>query len=165
MIDRISVGLNIKSVREEQGKTQREVSEAADISPSQLSAYENGKQLPGLETLANIALALETSLDRLYFGAPSEQFLNRSGDFGETVVNCFLKLDELDLYKFIIKESNSNAATVHIRSCGEQIDRLFKQLREYESRKSFYPDGESYVAQVCKSVANEINEKKADGTL
>lgn len=77
----ISIGTNIKKVRKEKGLTQRKVAENAGISISQLSSYENGKQMPGLPTLANLATALDTSLDQLYFGAPSEAFLNVTEDF------------------------------------------------------------------------------------
>ncbi|MGI6032982.1 MAG: helix-turn-helix domain-containing protein [Coriobacteriales bacterium] len=91
------IGHNIRAVRAEKGLTQREVSEMAEISTSQLSAYENGKQMIGLISIAKIARALDTSIDRLYFGKPSEAFLNESEDFGETVVNCFRKLYELGI--------------------------------------------------------------------
>ena len=78
--------------------TQRDVYEATDISTSQLSAYENGKQMIGLVSLAKIAKALDTSIDRLYFGKPSEAFLNETEDFGETVVNCFKKHETIHIY-------------------------------------------------------------------
>lgn len=156
MVDAISVGKNIKNARKEKGLTQREVSIRTEISITQLSSYENGKQMPGLPTLANLATALETSLDQLYFGAPSEAFLNISEDYGETIVNCFLKLRELEVIDDVAAGYGSGTASV--KKCGFQINKLFEELREFDRRKRFFTDGDFYVEQVKQSVANEINE-------
>ena len=50
--------------RSEKGMTQHDVYETTGISTSQLSSYENDKQMIGLVTLAKIAVALDTSIDR-----------------------------------------------------------------------------------------------------
>ena len=161
MTEHIDISRNIKQARIEKGMTQREVSRKADISISQLSAYENGKQVPGLTTLAKLATALGTSLDRLYFGRPSEAFLNETADFGETVVNCFLRLRELGVVSDVQYSEGGGGGTVYLVSCGYELNRMFSQIREYEYRKAFYPDGDSYLEQIYKSVANEINTRNS----
>ncbi len=57
--------------------------------------YATGDSALAEEQATEIATVLDTSIDRLYFGAPSEAFLNETEDFGETVVNCFKKLRNL----------------------------------------------------------------------
>lgn len=157
MNEAVAIGRNIKSVRSERNMTQRSLSGKTGISISQLSAYENGKQMPGLPTLAKISTALATSLDRLYFGASSEAFLNRSDDFGETVVNCFLKLREIGVVRDVRHSMSGSEGSATMPKCSYEISRLFKELGDYEFRKDYYPDGNAYIEQICASVANEIN--------
>lgn len=151
-----SIGRNIQSVRKKVGMTQRVVAEAAKISISQLSSYENGKQMPGLVTLGKLAVAMNTSLDRLYFGSPSEAFLNETEDFGETVVNCFIKLRELGVVSDV-RSGMSGEGSASLPLCSYELSRLFSELQGYEYHKNYYPDGDAYVAQIRTSVANEIN--------
>ncbi len=159
MPNALSIGRNIQSVRKEAGMTQRVVAEAAGISISQLSSYENGKQMPGLVTLGKLAVAMNSSLDRLYFGSPSEAFLNETEDFGETVVNCFIKLKELGVVKDVRSGTNGEGSASPPR-CSYELSRLFSELRGYEWHKDYYPDGDAYVAQIRRSVANEINARR-----
>lgn len=159
MADVISVGKNIKNARKEKGLTQREVSIRTEISITQLSSYENGKQMPGLPTLANLATALGTSLDQLYFGAPSEAFLNMSEDYGETIVNCFTKLRQLKAVDKVSHAITTGEGSAHMPNFSYELQRLFSELNNYDLHKNFYTDGDSYVAQIKKSVANEINER------
>ena len=152
-----SIGQNIKTVRTEKGLTQREVCDAAEISTSQLSTYENGKQMVGLVTLAKIATALGTSIDRLYFGAPSEAFLNETEDFGEMVVNCFKKLRELGVVTSVAGDYKRGQAS--IGKCSYELNRMFDSLRDFEYNRRFYPDENAYLSQLYKSVANQIDSR------
>lgn len=162
MPNALSIGRNIQSVRKEMGMTQRVVAEAAGISISQLSSYENGKQMPGLVTLGKLAVAMNSSLDRLYFGSPSEAFLNETEDFGETVVNCFIKLKELGVVK-VIHSGMGGEGSASLPHCSYELSRLFRELQDYEYRRDYYPDGDAYVAQIRTSVANEINVRRSRG--
>lgn len=160
MSDALTVGRNIHDVRVEKGLTQRDVYEATGISASQLSAYENGKQMVGLTTLAKIAVALGTSIDRLYYGSPSEAFINQSENFGETVVNCFRKLRELGVVSDVSHATASREGSVHIKSCAYELSRMFSALRDFEFHKEYYPDEDAFLDQLYKSVANEINVRE-----
>lgn len=55
----------IKEAREAKGRSQKELAEAAGMSPQQLSQYENGLRNPKLETLIRIADALNVSIEAL----------------------------------------------------------------------------------------------------
>lgn len=155
-----AIGRNIKSVRTERGMTQHDIYEATGISTSQLSSYENGKQMIGLPTLAKIAVALNTSIDRLYFGAPSEAFLNETEDFGETVVNCFKKLRELGVVSSVSHPMGGGSDSARIEKCGYELARMFSTLREFNYHKDYYPDENIFLEQLYKSVSNEINKRE-----
>lgn len=55
----------IKEVRENTGVTQRYVSEQSGVDVHQLSRYENGHQIPSVESLQRIAQALGVSMEDL----------------------------------------------------------------------------------------------------
>jgi transcriptional regulator with XRE-family HTH domain len=56
-----SLGLTLRVVRELNGWSQAELARKAQIGKSQLSKYENGKELPRLESLGKVIVALETT--------------------------------------------------------------------------------------------------------
>ncbi|HKV10911.1 MAG TPA: helix-turn-helix transcriptional regulator [Thermoanaerobaculia bacterium] len=56
-----NLGKTLVLLRELVGKSQAEVARNAQIGKSQLSKYENGKELPKLESLAKVLEALELS--------------------------------------------------------------------------------------------------------
>ena len=64
-MDLIAVGKRIKQARERCGMTQEELAEKIDISASHMSVAERGKKGLKLETLVNIANALEVSPSEL----------------------------------------------------------------------------------------------------
>ena len=45
--------------------TQRDLARRADVPENKISIYENGRQMPDLETIVCIAIALETTVDAL----------------------------------------------------------------------------------------------------
>lgn len=155
----LAIGRNIKMVRSEKGMTQHDVYKATGISTSQLSSYENGKQMIGLVTLAKIAVALGTSIDRLYFGTPSEALLNETEDFGETVVNCFKKLYELGVISNVRYSMGTGIDSAVVDKCAYELARMFSALHDFSYRKNYYPDADAFLDQLYKSVSNEINER------
>lgn len=62
------IGERIKKVRSSKKLTQKQLSELSKIDSTSISRYENGTQIPNLNTLAYISIALDTSLDYLVFG-------------------------------------------------------------------------------------------------
>jgi len=66
--------MRLKEVRKTAGLTQREVAQALNVTTATYSRYENGLIQPGPETLKNIALLLNTSVDFL-LGSISEDNL------------------------------------------------------------------------------------------
>ncbi len=60
-----AIGRRIKAAREKKRLTQEQLAELVDLSPMHVSVIERGVKLPKLETLINIANALDVSADVL----------------------------------------------------------------------------------------------------
>lgn len=61
----ISIGENIKKIREAKGLLQKEVATAAGIHPSNYSKVEKGEREPSIEALDKIAQLFGISIDQL----------------------------------------------------------------------------------------------------
>ena len=62
------MGYKIKEYREKMGMTQEELAEKSGVSRGTISALENGtERATTTKTLFNIAKALNTTVDRLFF--------------------------------------------------------------------------------------------------
>lgn len=62
------VGLCLRTFRDLSGKSQAGVAREAGIGKSQLSKYENGKELPKLESLAKVLAVLDVSPLTFFYG-------------------------------------------------------------------------------------------------
>ncbi len=61
----MAIKTRIKAVRESSDLTQRYVSEQSGVDVHQLSRYENGHQIPSVESLQRIAQALGVAMEDL----------------------------------------------------------------------------------------------------
>ncbi len=66
MNDKELLGLKIRTIRKSKKITQEMLSEKVDISPRQIVKIEMGQAYPSLETLKNIAEALEVPIQSLF---------------------------------------------------------------------------------------------------
>ena len=64
-MDLCAIGARIKAAREKAGMTQEDLAAALEMSPTHISVIERGVKSPKLETLDNIANALNVSSDML----------------------------------------------------------------------------------------------------
>ena len=64
-MDLCAIGARIKAAREKAGMTQEDLAAALEMSPTHISVIERGVKSPKLETLVNIANALNVSSDML----------------------------------------------------------------------------------------------------
>ena len=62
---------NIKGLRKEKGLSQEQMAERLHVTRQTVSAWERGVAQPGLDTLMEIARALETEPERLLYGGQS----------------------------------------------------------------------------------------------
>lgn len=61
--DRIRIGQRIRELRQQQGLTQRDLAQMADITQPNLVNIENGKYSIKLDTLSKIATALHATVE------------------------------------------------------------------------------------------------------
>ncbi len=64
------VGKNIKQFREQKGLTQEQLAEQLHVTRQAVSNWENDKTQPDIETLHQIAFALDCSVEELIYGTP-----------------------------------------------------------------------------------------------
>ena len=67
------IGTNIKALRREKRMSQEQLAQALHVTRQTVSAWERGVALPGLDTLKEIALALEAEPERLLYGGRGEK--------------------------------------------------------------------------------------------
>ena len=161
MTEKYTIGRNIRLTRKENGITQRELAERAQMSQTQLSDYENGKKEPGLYSLARIARALNKSIDELFFGNKSVSFITSAPDKGSAIVNCIVELWDkkvIDIYTTLYGSEVENDEVV-LWKHGYAIRRLLENLYEFDQNKGTYPNPEDYLEMIKHSVANEINSR------
>ena len=162
-----NIGPNIVKVRREKGLSQAKLSGLSGISPSTLSAYENSKKYPNVNTLGRIAVSLGVSIDRLYYGDENEAFITSAPDIGRRVVNCVYYLWSqgiISLYEYYIytqppiMSQKPLGISLYIHKYGEQIKRLINLLDEYKQNLRTYNDPKQHLESIKSSVANAINE-------
>ena len=67
------VGKNIKKYREEKGLSQQELADCLNVTRQAVSNWENGKTQPDIETLHNISMTLEVTIEDLIYGSQPER--------------------------------------------------------------------------------------------
>ena len=167
MIDSKSIGLNIRSARNDKGLTQRQLSEMTGISQTQLSDYENGNKTPGLPTLAKISTALKKSMDELYYGDKSVSFITSAPDKGRLIANCVYQLWSQDAIRqhvpSEVEERYSSSyytkPVADLHYYASAIERLLVMLDDFCQRKHTYKDPDTYLEQMLDSTAREIDPR------
>ena len=161
-IDKKLVGGNIKAARAEKGMTQSALSQKAEISQTQLSDYENGNKLPGLNSIAKIAMALGKSIDELCYGDASMSPITTAPDKGSVIVNCFVALWEQGAIDTVGSKNGSKSGYdgIKLRNHANGIKRLMDNLYEFGIRRNTYSDPKGYLEYVKQSIASEINQEE-----
>lgn len=78
------IGKRIKFERKHMGISQAQLAELADLSVQYISQIERGVRHLSLDVMANIADALNASVDMLLFGASRSEIGRNFGDYDET---------------------------------------------------------------------------------
>lgn len=168
------IGKNIKEVRLQRGMSQETLAVACDFSNTTLSAYENGRKIPNLVTIAKIAKNLKVSIERLYYGDENNAFIISAPDEGKKIVNAVYYLWKAGVISYFEEYANGkdshmqaqNAVNkggsyLYLQKFPLQIKRLITSLKEFEEKKDTYPDQDKYLEFLMSSVATEINNKIA----
>lgn len=166
------IGKNIKEVRNQRQLSQETLATACGFSNTTLSAYENGRKIPNLVTIAKIAKQLNVSIERLYYGDENNAFIISAPDEGKKIVNSIYFLwkagvisyyenfmsGEMSMYSFGYEE-DIKGVFINIQKFPGQIKRLILSLNEFEQKKETYPDQDKYLEFLLSSVATEINNE------
>lgn len=162
------LGKNIRSVRQLEGLSQRELADRSGLSDTTISQYENYRKTPNLITTAKIAKALNVSIDRLYYGDENNSFIIAEADDGRKIVNSLYLLwskGVITYYEFwgrnssVMIEGDVPGRYLYLKEYEEAIKRLLKSLDEFEEKKDTYSNPEGYLEQILSSVAVEINNQ------
>lgn len=132
----MSIGKNIKRIRENAGMSQYDLAKKLNVSQAAVSQFENGKNPPKIDTLLKIASALHVDINNLLedTGSPMLNALKESNsplyeDFRKShLLNSVDSIEAIDieLIKNFHKLNN-----IGQKRLLEYVDELLK-IREYE---------------------------------
>ncbi|MDO4393735.1 MAG: helix-turn-helix transcriptional regulator [Bacillota bacterium] len=126
------IGNNIREVRLERGLSQEALANACDFSNTTLSAYENGRKIPSLVTIAKIAKQLNVSIERLYYGDENNAFIISAPDEGRKIVNSIFLLWEQGVISYYRNyNSDMDVQTYHKL---EEPKGVFLHLDDYSDQ-------------------------------
>lgn len=159
-----AVGKRIREARKSLEMSQKDLYDKTKINDSMISDFERGAREPSSANLAKIAEALKTSMDKLYRGDESEFFIENEPDYGMKIVNCLTFLYMSGTISKVEGLNDYGRCTTqpHIKIWKDHsaIKRLLGNLDEYKKNYHTYQDPDSYLEQIKKSVANEINNNR-----
>lgn len=92
----IEFGRRLRVMREERGLSQRDLAARLHTRPPQISRYENGSQLPNLETLTSLAAILNTAVDELALGRKDATASDALGIKDVRLIERMRELEQLD---------------------------------------------------------------------
>ena len=165
------IGKNIREVRQSKGLSQQKLADLCEMSNTLISQYENGKKTPGLHTVATIARALETSIDRLYYGDENKAFINAAPDIGRRIVHSVYYLWSIGVIHYYERlfvggvpvydkgKTDKYGFFLEINHFSRQIKRLMDSLYIFENNKKTYSEPNKYLEMILSSVATEINDE------
>lgn len=165
------IGKNIKVVRNERALSQETLARACGFSNTTLSAYENGRKIPNLVTIAKIAKQLNVSIERLYYGDENNAFIISAPDEGKKIVSAVYYLWQVGIISYYENYINGmdpynygqikepKGVYIYLQRFHSQIKRLILSLNEFEAKRNTYPDQDKYLEFLLSSVATEINNE------
>lgn len=163
------IGANIREVRLAKGLSQEALAEMCDFSNTTLSAYENGRKVPGLATLARIAKQLNVAIERLYYGDENSAFIDSEPDVGKKIVNSVYLLWSVEVINCFedfytgmygnLGDGKKDGPPFYFQKYYFPIKRLIGSLNEFERNKVTYSNPEKYIEMLKASVAAEINNE------
>lgn len=87
-IDYSAIGKRIALIRKQNGITQEQLAEKAELSNIYISHIENSRSIPSLETLMKICSALDTTPDELLLGTKQDMENYLQSDIQKKLILC-----------------------------------------------------------------------------
>lgn len=154
------IGERIKERRLALGLSQEDLQKKTKIKNTMISNFENGKREPNLANIAKIAHALDTTIDKLYFGDESSSSIEMAPNLGMKLANCICALKEEGVLGGIVKDEYGGGETfIRLHNYTWEVTRLIKSLDDFNMSKETYSDPDLYIEQLKDSFANSVNRK------
>ncbi len=109
-MDFSSIGIYIRKYRTAAGMSQDKLAELCDVSSKHIGVLERGERSPSLETLINIANALNVSADMLLCDVLDTQVGIRQTMLGDKIgaLSQEQQRDILDVVDLLVEQKNKN---------------------------------------------------------
>ncbi len=152
-----ALGKRIRAARESLKLSQKDLYDKTKIKDSMISDFERGIREPNTANLAKIAHALNTTMDRLYFGDETIDFIEGTPDHGMKIVNCFSELYFENIISGRTYELEVGREYILLVKRPDAIKRLLAALDDFRNKRYTYSDPDLYLEQLKKSAAADIN--------
>ena len=162
MINNKEFGIRLRKARKERGFSQAELASTIQISIQSLSYYENGKVLPAVDYLHDIAAVLNVSVDYLLFGDEyAKQLINdeRIVDY-KTFVNKTLNLIDTNLINLKIQEGPFLPKAILLQIDDPLLFTIYNDIKKYVDEKDKL-NSSTYrllINNILDSYNKEINQ-------
>lgn len=129
-MEEINIGAKVQEFRKARGMSLRELAAKVSLSPSMLSQVENNSVNPSINTLKNIAEALQVPLFKFFKDEPlKDKLIVRKGQYkiigkeGEEVLYKLLTPDVSGMIEFFLMEIPAGVASADVphEHTGEEV--------------------------------------------
>ncbi|MEK0176283.1 helix-turn-helix transcriptional regulator [Tetragenococcus halophilus] len=146
----MSFGENIKNLRLESGKTQKEFAQMLDISKSYMSELESNKRNPSIETVNKIAKKLNVSSVYLLYGKKAVFSDNKNE----------LESENFNAKKFFEEKILDKDGNLSEESENERINSILKKIARISNGLTFY---NTYQLKLLESSLDYIERIEIKG--
>ncbi|GBD79436.1 hypothetical protein TEHD86_1783 [Tetragenococcus halophilus subsp. halophilus] len=146
----MSFGENIKNLRLESGKTQKEFAQMLDISKSYMSELESNKRNPSIETVNKIAKKLNVSSIYLLYGKRAVLSDNKNE----------LESENFNAQKFVEEKILDKDGNLSEESENERINSILKKIARIPNGLTFY---NTYQLKLLESSLDYIERIEIKG--
>ena len=126
----MQIGNKLKTIRQQHGKSQKEIAKSVGVAHSTYSNYENGNRTPNMSTLKRIADYYEISVEHLL------QLDNLKENREKNNISLNDIADELDVPTNLLNLIEQGAGDLPTKLKYQQIIEVFKRSAEQELNKN-----------------------------
>ncbi len=157
MADISQIGVNIRTLREQKGLTQRALADNVLVSFQAISAWERGLSIPDLENAVRLADYFGVSMDALLTQAGQELFVGINGD---SICTEFVLFDKNGNVKRIERQEGTNPNDRGLEYSIGVLTRGLEQLLGNQVPRSVFA-GISGASQLDyrKAISSRLSEK------
>ncbi len=168
-MDNKEIGERIKEIRKKNNLTQKKLAEKTSIDVTSISRYETGNQMPNLDTLVLISMALEVSLDYIVFGTSKDFTFNKKETTSreETIFKSLAILLENNVIDYY-NEYDGTYLQLHNKYISyEEFIEQYNKLKDFKGiiGKGFEDAKKELIKSYALKLKNEIEQEKYTDNL